>query len=431
MAHRQILISALDGRTLCLQFESESITGADVGARVAAVTGIPQGCLRLVTGTGEITSEMCLGAGGSNDGMLPSCSVVLRLRGGKGGFGSLLRGAATKAGQKKTSNFDACRDMSGRRLRHVNAEKKLKEWKAEAQERELEKAAEEFLKKDKKAKEENVGVYKELEKFRAETSRAMEEVGSAVVSGLAESRKLGADGKRKKIEAIAIQAKRSRVWMMDEDEEADLDQDAEEGTLLRTGDDELAMATTKKEDEGTEVSFSNTAETSSSESPSDNSSDKVVCAVLPADDVNDVVESLEKQANGISQDSEPSPTDDAIKRVCAVPSLEDGKEIVEGLEKQTSATISQPSDSSPTDDVSITENERSVADGPINFADFDSAKDLEILGLERLKTELQEWGLKCGGSLSERAGRLFLLKTTPLKNLDKKHFAAKSKSSKF
>jgi hypothetical protein len=101
------------------------------------------------------------------------------------------------------------------------------------------------------------------------------------------------------------------------------------------------------------------------------------------------------------------------------------------LEKQTSATISQPSDSSPTDDVSIRENERSVADVPINFADFDSAKDLEILGLERLKTELQERGLKCGGSLSERAGRLFLLKTTPLKNLDKKHFAAKSKSSKF
>jgi hypothetical protein len=57
-------------------------------------------------------------------------------------------------------------------------------------------------------------------------------------------------------------------------------------------------------------------------------------------------------------------------------------------------------------------------------------RDLQILGLERLKTELQERGLKCGGSLSERAGRLFLLKTTPLKNLDKKHFAAKSKSSK-
>ncbi len=166
--------------------------------------------------------------------------------------------------------------------------------------------------------------------------------------------------------------------MMDEDEEADLDQDAEEGTLLRTGDDELPIATTKKEDEGTEISFSNTAETSSSESPSDNSSGKVVCVVHEVHGVNDVLESLEKQANGISQDSEPSPTDDAIKRVCAVPSWEYGKEIVEGLEKQTSATISQPSDSSPTDDVSIRENERSAADGPINFADFDSAKDLEV-----------------------------------------------------
>ncbi|KAK3026604.1 hypothetical protein RJ639_041624 [Escallonia herrerae] len=31
--------------------------------------------------------------------------------------GSLLHGAATKAGQKKTNNFDACRDMSGRRAR--------------------------------------------------------------------------------------------------------------------------------------------------------------------------------------------------------------------------------------------------------------------------------------------------------------------------
>ncbi len=91
----------------------------------------------------------------------------------------------------------------------MNSEEKHKEWKAEALERQPEKAAEEFLKK---AKEENVGVYKELEKFRAETSQAMEKLGSAVDSGLAESRKLGADAKMKKIEAIAIQAKRSRIW---------------------------------------------------------------------------------------------------------------------------------------------------------------------------------------------------------------------------
>ena len=38
--------------------------------------------------------------------------LVLRLRGGKGGFGSLLRGAGK---QKLTDNFDACRDLQGAR----------------------------------------------------------------------------------------------------------------------------------------------------------------------------------------------------------------------------------------------------------------------------------------------------------------------------
>ncbi|VVA98560.1 unnamed protein product [Arabis nemorensis] len=77
-------------------------------------------------------------------------NLVLSLRGGKGGFGSLLRGAATKSGQNKTNNFDAFRDMSGRRLRHVNAEKRLEEWREGEEERKLEKIAHEFLKKQAK-----------------------------------------------------------------------------------------------------------------------------------------------------------------------------------------------------------------------------------------------------------------------------------------
>lgn len=64
--------------------------------------------------------------------------VVHRLLGGKGGFGALLRGAGRAA---LTDNFDACRDLNGRRLRHVNADKKLADWAAEAKERQLEKLA--------------------------------------------------------------------------------------------------------------------------------------------------------------------------------------------------------------------------------------------------------------------------------------------------
>ncbi|GCB81503.1 hypothetical protein scyTo_0023292, partial [Scyliorhinus torazame] len=48
-------------------------------------------------------------------------SLEQRLVGGKGGFGSMLR--ALGAQIEKTTNREACRDLSGRRLRDVNHEK--------------------------------------------------------------------------------------------------------------------------------------------------------------------------------------------------------------------------------------------------------------------------------------------------------------------
>ncbi|CAE7222502.1 crt, partial [Symbiodinium necroappetens] len=51
--------------------------------------------------------------------------IAFRLLGGKGGFGSLLR---SQKGGKKTTNFDAMRDLNGRRVRHVKAVERIKEW---------------------------------------------------------------------------------------------------------------------------------------------------------------------------------------------------------------------------------------------------------------------------------------------------------------
>lgn len=45
------------------------------------------------------------------------------LPGGKGGFGALLKGSS---GTKKTTNFDSCRDLHGRRLRDVRREQSLR-----------------------------------------------------------------------------------------------------------------------------------------------------------------------------------------------------------------------------------------------------------------------------------------------------------------
>ncbi|XP_077460914.1 splicing regulator SDE2 [Stigmatopora argus] len=59
-----------------------------------------------------------------------------RLPGGKGGFGSMLR--ALGAQIEKTTNREACRDLSGRRLRDVNHEKEMAEWLKRQAEREAE-----------------------------------------------------------------------------------------------------------------------------------------------------------------------------------------------------------------------------------------------------------------------------------------------------
>ncbi|KAI7908317.1 Sde2 N-terminal domain-containing protein [Cokeromyces recurvatus] len=47
-----------------------------------------------------------------------------RLLGGKGGFGSMLRAQGGRMNAQKTTNFEACRDLQGRRIRAVNEAKK-------------------------------------------------------------------------------------------------------------------------------------------------------------------------------------------------------------------------------------------------------------------------------------------------------------------
>lgn len=65
-----------------------------------------------------------------------SIHCILRHVGGKGGFGSMLR--AIGAQIEKTTNREACRDLSGRRLRDINEEKRVRAWLEMKGERERE-----------------------------------------------------------------------------------------------------------------------------------------------------------------------------------------------------------------------------------------------------------------------------------------------------
>ncbi|KAK9665278.1 hypothetical protein RND81_14G102100 [Saponaria officinalis] len=58
---------------------------------------------------------------------------------------------------------------------------------------------------------------------------------------------------------------------------------------------------------------------------------------------------------------------------------------------------------------------------------YSTVEELMGVGPEKLKEGLAALGLKTGGTIQQRAERLFLTKNTPLEKLDKKHFAKSSR----
>ncbi|XP_039116531.1 splicing factor SF3a60 homolog [Dioscorea cayenensis subsp. rotundata] len=79
---------------------------------------------------------------------------------------------------------------------------------------------------------------------------------------------------------------------------------------------------------------------------------------------------------------------------------------------------------------------KELENGQISFLEsvvdldyYSTVEELIELGPEKLKEALAARGLKTGGTIQQRAERLFLTKHTPLELLDKKHFAKGSRGS--
>ncbi|KAA0039912.1 hypothetical protein IC582_027383 [Cucumis melo] len=451
-----LFVRLLDGKTLALKLTSPSVDGHALKHRLFQTTGIPPNHQRLVSGIRQIENDSVLSCSGDPSGRFPTVHLLLRLLGGKGGFGSLLRGAATKAGQKKTNNFDACRDMSGRRLRHVNAEKRLEEWKAEEEERRLEKMAEEFLKKKAKVGKKGVGdsaAQKYVEKYREESARCVAEVEESVRDAVMK-------GKRKAgLMANGADAKKLKIWMgkrkvgesdsddSDEDE-AENEEESEKSVILNDGRSDL-----NKDAEGSSdsVNYGKAGDGSGGSSCESGSEEEKDMAALETMEL--VGSSSEKTIQSEQVDvveTNDQTTQSAVlpcsEAVAVSPHQED--EIVKQDEianENVSANhqdISNPNSCEIIEDLStlpepngppvskLSDHDETTAtvsnsEIPLNFDGFSSAAEMEVLGLERLKSELQARGLKCGGTLQERAVRLFLLKSTPLDKLPKKLLARK------
>ncbi|XP_073817584.1 splicing regulator SDE2 [Musca autumnalis] len=144
--------------------------------------------------------------------------VRLRLLGGKGGFGSMLR--AIGAQIEKTTNREACRDLSGRRLRDINEEKRLKAWLEKQGERERE-AEERKKRKIEKLLAVPKHEFKD-EEYEEARSKLTEKVCDAVEEGFKKAKGAG-DLKRKhepstskQAAAGGVKAKKAALWIDDD-----------------------------------------------------------------------------------------------------------------------------------------------------------------------------------------------------------------------
>lgn len=453
----QVIAKLLDGKSRTLNFETPIISISSIKAQIQSLTSIPIQQQLLLCDGKTLFDDGVLYHGNSSPSTV---HLLLRLRGGKGGFGSLLRGAATKAGQKKTNNFDACRDMSGRRLRHVNAEKKMEEWLAEEKERKLEKVAEDFIKKKAKTVKKaggGDGAEKYVEKYRKDSAKCMEEVDKSVRASLAG----GFLKSKRKVVGENVEdnggskSKKLKIWMgkrkvddsdsddMDEeDSDDDMGQENEKSVVTnndnqsesnKEADGSLASVTSGKVERESSVGCSSESASEEEkeivaegqlESIKSSNGELLHCEALDASVIHE--ESIVKNSNESTvllemEKSTKLELGDLEERESELPSASNVQEDGNTAEEAISSDSKVISDEEKVSTKSACPN----LEKPLNFDEFNTALEMEVLGMERLKSELQERGLKCGGTLQERAARLFLLKTTPMDRLPKKLLAKK------
>jgi hypothetical protein len=163
--------------------------------------------------------------------------VVLSLPGGKGGFGAMLRALGSQI--SKTTNKEACRDLSGRRLRDINEEDRLKKYVANESVREEEAAEKKKAKLNKLrriAKGENKHVFhdpkyvKEREESTDKVHDAMEKAFETAAK--AKEPQPSTSGLKRKAEeekpAVAAVKPKKGLWMGDGLTESDLEDSSDE-----------------------------------------------------------------------------------------------------------------------------------------------------------------------------------------------------------
>ncbi|KAG0273785.1 hypothetical protein BGZ95_010401 [Linnemannia exigua] len=170
--------------------------------RIQTAGGLPLGCSSSFNNDQEQEEERCnhedqvmlFEDAEQAQGGLKYFTLSMRMAGGKGGFGSMLRAQGGRMNSQKTTNTEACRDLSGRRIKTVNEAKKMAEYvrgepeRKKARKDELKRKIEEKLElADRPMRKHRF----EDAKFFDESEEQVEEVKSAVAAAIKESLKAG------------------------------------------------------------------------------------------------------------------------------------------------------------------------------------------------------------------------------------------------
>ncbi|XP_072356318.1 splicing regulator SDE2 [Scyliorhinus torazame] len=329
-------------------------------------------------------------------------SLEQRLVGGKGGFGSMLR--ALGAQIEKTTNREACRDLSGRRLRDVNHEKAMAEWIKKQADREAEKEQRRLERLQRKLAEPKH--YFSDPQYEQQLDEMSERLEDSVLKGLqaSSSAVVSAEGSavRKRAHPAtnteAKEGKKKCLWMGTEDLEESGSSDAESTADSHSSDE--APPHSESSWEGASVENGSVdAERESLSGP------RVDSCVPESASLNQV---------------EPGPSNEAEAKVS---SSQDSHRLL--TEKDVGeSSADKIADTKDAD--APTANEPEVE----HWTALNSVEELESLGLDRLKTELMMLGLKCGGTLQERAARLFSVKGLPKEQIDPTLFTKSAKGKK-
>eukprot|EP00826_Nyctotherus_ovalis_P019075 TRINITY_DN15821_c0_g3_i4.p1 TRINITY_DN15821_c0_g3~~TRINITY_DN15821_c0_g3_i4.p1 ORF type:complete len:238 (-),score=99.47 TRINITY_DN15821_c0_g3_i4:130-843(-) len=176
----QLLIRTIEGSSLFVdKAELSSGLVSALKSHLELSLGVPSGVFYLEQENKLLRDSQLLEHLSASD-----IYVKLRVAGGKGGFGSLLRGQAPK--KKYTNNFSACRDLSGRRLRQVDNERRYAEWK---QRKEEETKFVEREKKEYEAKKKELedAIYANKYKIDDEYKRQLQKASKGIAAAVAKA----------------------------------------------------------------------------------------------------------------------------------------------------------------------------------------------------------------------------------------------------